>query len=799
MTRTGLILAVALCALGPAWSYAQTRPGSSDLQSPAGQDAAASSPAEEITVIGSTPLLGSGVDRDKVPANTVVLRSSDLERTGTASLTRGLNENAGSVDLDQAVGNEFQPNLLFRGFEASPLAGDAQGLAVYVNGSRFNASFADTTNWDLIPDIAIREIDVEGSNPAFGLNSLGGGVAVKMKDGFSSPGGRVEASGGSFGRVQLTGEYGAQAGDFAAYVAATGANSDGWRENSPSQVRQLYADLGWRHGDDEVHWGLIYANTNLVGNGTTPVELLDVDRAAVFTYPDETRNRYVRTTLNGNFALTDTLSVQANAYYSYLDQRTYNGDAGDEAVCLDPSTVCEGDGETVLTDRFGHPIRNVIHGSPYVTQYGFAEFAAGGPYSVLNVTSTLTDSYGASAQLTSTRDVLGHHNHLVAGAGYDGGTSDFSAETYLGGLTTGRDYVPYPDIEIVQADLSIAPVSVHTTNDYAGVFAVDTFDITDTLFATGSFRWNHAQVDLTDRLGTSLNGNHAFQRLNPGGGLSYKITPSLTAYAGYSESDRAPTPSELSCASPQAPCSLTNFFVGDPDLKQVVSHSVEAGVNAHYSVGGGRLVGHAGYFRTQNDDDIQFVTSLTVGRAYFRNVGQTLRQGAEGSLSYKTRRVLAYASYTYTAATFRTPLVLSNPDNPGADANGNYVVKPGDTLPGVPMHAVKFGSQVDVTRAWSAGITGIAASGQYLFGDEGNQSQKTSGYVVFNFNTQYQLTAHLQVFGTIENMFGARYETYGTFGPTAAVPIVQVPNASNPRSLTPGAPVAGFCGVRYTF
>jgi len=198
------------------------------IQAPAGAvpATAAAGETEDITVIAPTPLLGSGVDRDKIPANTVVLRSADLDRTGTASATRALNENSGSVDLDEAVGNEFQPNLLFRGFEASPLAGDAQGLAVYVNGSRFNSSFADATNWDVIPDVAIRELDVVGSNPAFGLNALGGAVAVRLKDGFSNPGTELEASGGSFGRIQLSGQYGVQVGDFAAYIAATGANDD---------------------------------------------------------------------------------------------------------------------------------------------------------------------------------------------------------------------------------------------------------------------------------------------------------------------------------------------------------------------------------------------------------------------------------------------------------------------------------------------------------------------------------------------------------------------------------------------
>ena len=71
---------------------------------------------------------------------------------------------------------------------------------------------------------------------------------------------------------------------------------------------------------------------------------------------------------------------------------------------------------------------------------------------------------------------------------------------------------------------------------------------------------------------------------------------------------------------------------------------------------------------------------------------------------------------------------------------------------------------------------------------------------MLNAHTSYQVTKNLQVFGLVENAFNARYETFGTFSPVASnTPILQVPNASNTRSLSPGAPVAGFAGVRMTF
>src|SRR5271157_5514813 len=121
-------------------------------------DAASAEPAltlPPVEVVGATPLLGSGVDRDKVPAETHVLTDQDISRNGYPQALRALNEDVPGVTLDAAAGNPFQPNLIYHGFLASPLQGNPQGLAVYLNGARFNQPFGDTVNWDLIPDLAI--------------------------------------------------------------------------------------------------------------------------------------------------------------------------------------------------------------------------------------------------------------------------------------------------------------------------------------------------------------------------------------------------------------------------------------------------------------------------------------------------------------------------------------------------------------------------------------------------------------------------------------------------------------------
>jgi outer membrane receptor protein involved in Fe transport len=763
-----LVLALVLLPASP--SRAQTSP---DPQAPT------------VTIVGSTPLLGSGVDSNKVPGQVNVLDAKDITGAGMPNLTRALGEQVGGVTLDNAAGNPYQPDVFYHGFRASALQGVEQGLAVYVNGVRFNQAFGDTVNWDLIPNNAIEKVNLEGSNPAFGLNAIGGALNVQLKNGFTYQGGEAAISGGSFGRVEGDLQYGMQSGNTATYVAVSGMHEDGWRDFQSSDIQNLYGDIGWRNDRSELHVSITAANSRLNGPGTSPVQLIAVDPAAEFTGPNAVDNKAFQLVLSGNTQVSDTVSIQGNMYYNYFQQRVMNGNTPDFGPCNDGSgLLCSSDGP-VLTTRGGVAIPDYLNG---------------GPYNQLDQQTTVTNGYGASAQVADTGTVFGFNNQFVAGVSFDGALTTFTGSSSVGGSTAlTRNFIG-PAIVIDQSDGSIAPVRVNITNASYGVFVADTLDLTSRLSATVSGRFNVARIDLSDQIDTALNGNHSYDRFNPAIGITYKITPWLTAYAGYSEANRAPTPAELSCASAAAPCSLANFFVGDPNLKQIVAHTVELGLRGSVKPFGDAVLSYnAGLFHSDLNDDIQFVNSAILGRAFFQNVGATRRQGVDAGVKLTTRRWQVSVGYAYTDATFQTGFVESSGSNPAADANGNITIRPGDRLPGIPTQQVKLGLSYKVTDAWTVGATAVGVSSSYLFGDEANLTQQLPGYFVVNLSTSYQVTDHIQLFASIENVTDQRYYLYGTFSPTSSVSIAQAPNATDPRSYNIAAPIGGFGGVRVTF
>ncbi|TGQ53810.1 TonB-dependent receptor plug domain-containing protein, partial [Mesorhizobium sp. M4B.F.Ca.ET.211.01.1.1] len=129
------------------------------------------------------------------------VRARDIEAQHRNTLTDYFAKNLPSVDIADAQGNPYQMNVNYRGFTASPLLGTPQGISVFVDGVRVNEPFGDVVNWDILPQQAIDTLQIiPGSNPTYGLNTVGGALAITTKNGKTSPGGSAEVALGSWGR-----------------------------------------------------------------------------------------------------------------------------------------------------------------------------------------------------------------------------------------------------------------------------------------------------------------------------------------------------------------------------------------------------------------------------------------------------------------------------------------------------------------------------------------------------------------------------------------------------------------------
>ena len=717
----------------------------------------------DIVVVGTTPLAGAGIELDKVPSNVQVIKAADQQDRHPGSLSDLLDNRLGSISVNDYTGNALQQSINFRGYSASPLIGQAQGLAVYENGMRLNQSFGDVVLWDLHPAFAVDEIQViPGSNPAFGLNALGGAIALHMKDGFHNSGASVDAGGGSFGRSKVTAEFGTHSDVLGFYSGLSALRDDGWRNRSPSQGVQSYTDLAVRKGDLDAGLGLTMAATSLTGNGATPTGLLSQNWNSIFTSPDLQQNALISLNMRAAYDLNDHLTVQGGGYYRHLRTGSHNG-----------NTLTT----TGLTDRAGNTLPNTDN----------ADIVN----SIVN-----SDSFGASSQLTSDYKMWGLDNQASLGTSADVGYTHYVVNTEAGVLNDNRAVIGTGNYIGTGQNYDAL---LNSTNQYYGLFFTDSLALTNRLTWTVSGRYNLALIDLHDLAGTGLTGNHHFDRFNPGTGLTFKLTPQVTAYVSYAEANRAPTPAELGCSDPSAPCTVQSALNSDPDLKQVVSRSVEAGLRGSHKLDGGHIGWTLGGFGSRNFDDIIFVmTDPTAGQGYFQNTGITQREGLEAGTDLTLGRFKASANYAYVLATFQSHTQMYSPNNPAANGSGQIDVVPGDRMPGVPLHSLKLDLSYALTDLWNVEADAKITSKTTMLGDESNTMSRLPGISTVDLGTTYALPHNATIYVRAQNVFDQRYATSGTVAdPTGGVSITST--SSNNAFWVPGQPRTFWAGMRMTF
>ncbi|GAB6067648.1 TonB-dependent receptor [Methylothermus subterraneus] len=743
---------------------------------------------EKIEVVEETPL-GGDVSATQLPAHVQTATGQDLENTQSFAISDYLQNYLGSVTVNEAQNNPFQPDIQYRGFTASPLLGLPQGLTVYFNGVRFNEPFGDTLNWDLIPEGAIERLELHpGSDPLYGLNTLGGAIVVRSKTGFSFPRHQLEGYAGSFGRHNEELSSGWNNGRLGYFLHLRHFEEDGWRDFSPSHVRQAFGVLSLRGKAGALNLTLAGNDNDLTGNGAVPIQLFRQEQRAIFTHPDETSNRMFFSNLDGDLWLNDRIQLSGNAYYRFNRIRTFNADDTNFARCLPPE-------DAFMCDEAGEKLEDVA---------GAEVLASGAVDSATNnFSQTRQRGYGAAVQTAFLYDLFGLENRLVTGFSFDQAQIRFNFDTELARLTESRG-TEGSGVLVAEPRVRLDSQITH----FGGFFLEQLTPVKDlTLSVSGRFNATH--IDLKDKFGTELSGRHTFNRFNPAAGIAYQMLPELGMYGRYSVSSRAPTPVELTCADPEAPCRLPNAFLADPPLKQVVARSWEAGFRGTFDpipLGDAlsvRARWHAGFFLTKNHDDILFISAgRLTSQGFFSNVGKTRRQGLEANLTGEFanqatgvwfNKLRYHLNYTFLDATFRTPFLAPSPNNPAADESGRLPVRRGDRIPGLPEHTFKFSLDVDILPQFTLGMSGVYNSDRFFRGDEANLNDPVPGFWVFNLRSAYRINRYVQLFLRVDNLFDKRYQTFGLFGEADRVLGEEFDDA---RFIGPGAPRGIWGGIR---
>ncbi len=739
------------------------------------QPAWAESPAEvtlpQVEVVSTSPLPGIGIEKYKLPYEVQSVNEEAIYNSQSLNISEFMSRNLSGVNVNEVQGSPFQADITYRGFRASGILGSSQGLSIYMDGVRVNEPFGDVVNWDMLPEAAFGNVTlVPGSNPIYGLNTLGGALAFTTKSGLTTQGGEVKLQAGSFGRKRADLSYGNKDKDgWHQFISTTVFDEDGWRDYSSGQLGNVFAKIGRSQGDVNWDLSLLAAQSTLRGNGLLPsysygaegsepasAHMYEQNRRAIYTHTDRTQNQLNMLIFNFQRMFDSTTELAST---TYLRQGKRNSVSGD--VEFDNAT----------------PIN--ITG-------------------VLNYSSTSQTSYGTSLNLTSVMD----KHQLTAGASFDASTMRYGG--------SHKDDCAIDDsrgiIDPCGPELSTAGVE---GKSYAlGLYATDTWTVATDTFVTGAARFNHANVGNTitqfDNAGAGTvqpKESFNYNSFNPSLGISQKLSNELTVFGNVGQSNRVPTVIELGCADSANPCQLPIGLQADPYLKQVISRTIDTGLRWTINKDTGFS---ASLYRTENKNDILFSPVIDrQGFGFFSNFSQTRRQGMDLSAYTNAGPFALRASYNYLEATYEADGSLFGGDR-------DISVRPGTRIAGLPKHTLKLNLDWRADPKLTVGVTVIATSSLATQGNEdgligvtGNTTAvdaSVRGYTLLNLHANYEMEKGFDTFARINNVFDRRFESYGMMAQSVFNASGSPQDATSiNRFVAPGAPRSIMVGMRYRF
>ena len=689
-----------------------------------------------VEIIGVAPLGGMGVERRLLPYAVQVADSERMAGAHSDNLADYLERHVNGVNVNSISGSPFQNDITYRGYRASPVLGSAQGLSVYLDGVRINEPFGDVVNWDMLPEAALAGIKlVPGANPAFGLNTLGGALALESKSGLSHPGAVADLSFNGDGRRRIDLSIGGvDVHGWHAFAAGTLFDEAGWRDHSAGRLANLYAKAGRRQVQHEWSVALLAGASRLRGNGLLPDAMYVRDRRASYSFPDLTRNRVLQLSAAGKQRLGAGAELSATVYARSSRRDADNGDAEweDDSV--------EG---------------------------------------VFNTSATRQSGQGASVLL----GLRPGEHRLDLGATFDRSSSAYAQFEQDATLTAEREVVPEEGEEAQPGS------SVTGTSSAWGVFASDTWKLAPRVHATASARWNHAVVanTLTSDRGVQPHERFTYNSFNPAFGLAYDAGRGLTLAANAARGNRVPTVIELGCADPEQPCRLPVGLQADPYLRQVVARTVELGARWQQ----GEAQATLALYRTGNRDDILFLSSGVTRLGYFANFARSRHQGVDASAGGRAGMWTWRAGYSYLDAEYDADGVLFT-------GVRTVSVKPGTPIAGLPRHSAKVSLAWQAGEGVRLGADLQVRSSLPVQGSEDDPAPlRTAGYALLNMHASWTPAPRWEAYARLNNVFDRRHETFGAVARDLFSEAGRAGETT--RFVAPGAVRSLAAGLRYRY
>ncbi|MDE2303634.1 MAG: TonB-dependent receptor [Sphingomonadales bacterium] len=814
---------------------------------------AASTPAgaqEPAPVIVVTAPGGDEARVSDLPANAQLLGGDALTRQNPSNIADLLDAGLGSVSVSNASGSPYQNDVSYRGFQATSLLGAATGLSVWLDGIPMNEPFGGNVNWDLIPVNAIARVEVlPGSNPVFGLNSLGGTLALTARNGADDGGLSLQAEGGSFARRAFRGAMGGTlgAGTFDWFVAGNHDEDGGYRWYTHTRVDQAYGKGRWHGEGRDAELAVIWSRSRLDGTQGLPLSMLAMPQMA-YSWPDDVANDQLIVNLKGDAQLSGTIKLSGNLYMRHSAASAINSNASeDTANCIEQGGGPYACSRAAPTAGTALDLATTNAFAPGTPQNGnFIPYP--GPLPIHDYTSAIDTTlalswlhqhiFGGNALLDVEPKLFGMANDLDLGGSFERAAITYAQTSTLAYLVRYQavpmaSNLRYGSAAGFAGNPQVSSLGVTSMQDSFNLFLRDTLKPTARLSLTASLSVTGSRVTLNGSHATDLapDGSYSWTGLdgapyyNPAyigarfwatgaDGPSYLATATVPA-GGIAGPQSEPVTGAHRFGHVNPAFGLTWNPAADLNLFASYAQAMRAptaielacaspaapcalptGFNGDPAlkavVARSAELGARGTVSAVLSWNVAIYRSL-VGNdiAFIYNAAGLGYFANVGTTERKGIELGARAQWHRVTLSASYGYVAATYRSSFRDAHGDTVA-PGDRITGIPAAGFKLRALYSPSRRITLGADLIASSGQYAHGDEANLYPAVPGYVVVNLDLHLMPVARLELFTDVTNLFDRRYASFGMLANN-------VYTGADEEFLTPAPPRAIVAGLRYAF
>ncbi len=625
----------------------------------------------------------SGQELAKVPASVSVISQDEIQGTGrrNTNIEEALRTVPGIVIRDQ-LGGASRATIAIRGAGSSNTFG-IRSIRLLIDGIPKNnagGSGQDLANLDMS---SISSIEVlRGPASTLYGNQAGGVIAMTSETGGETRR-QLQVLGGSYGFARVHGKATGEAfnGTVSYLASAWRTQQDGYRDNSNFNQTGFTSKAVFRPDARSTITGVMsYDNLGQ----DVPGGLTEAEMKTRPTIADSTSFAKVNGVRLDNFGRFDEFRFGLNVLRSLTET------------------------EQLETQLFYVP--RTIHRAPALTQFIQQAFL----------------NRGVSTRMLSTRPLGSVGSRFTTGV-------DFH-DTPIQTTTTGR------------AGTASAGTAFSSFDEQAtavGVYALEELALWKDVTVTAGARYDNIRFKQQNKLRKDQTEPRTFTRVTPKIGLTYRVSPTLSTYANFSESFEAPVIGQLRNSPRQ-----DGEFVTNQEVKPLSIRTYEVGTRGVVGRGSFELAVFSQKLRDQQVS-VNFVrlAPLTGQFGALVNAAAVKQKGIEAGAKLALTSVLTLGgTYTYSDFTFERYVAGTN----------NFS---GNELPGIPKHNGFLELRYKDTRGLTGGIE-FQSVGKFFLNDA--NLAENPAYKLVNVRAGWSQRAgrtEFTPFVAVNNIFSEKYSS----------------------------------------